>query len=75
MHTQTEKLAERLLADQANQSWNDAKLVQHAFQLCLARPATEHETDQAFATPARRILAKHSKRGLAIAGPRAYSLE
>ncbi len=47
VHTQTEKLAERLLADQANQSWNDAKLVQHAFQLCLARPATEHETDQA----------------------------
>ena len=47
VHEQGRKLAERLLRLQAEHDWSDAQLVQHAFQLCFARPANDWEVQQA----------------------------
>ncbi len=49
VHEQAQKFAARLLDLQSQHQVDDAALVQQAFELCLSRPATNWEVEQAVA--------------------------
>lgn len=47
VHEQAQKFAQRMLNLQSQFNFDDGELVQQAFELCLARPATNWEIEQA----------------------------